>query len=215
MTAIAATVMQQLYGADIWQGFVPSEVSRDVQGWNGNHPSLARLSKLGEPHIVIDVGVWKGQSTITMARAMKQAGLNGCVIAVDTWLGSIEHWSGPFAQFSRTAAMPDLYSTFLSNVYAAGLTDYVIPMPQTSVVAAAILGQRNIKAAVVHVDASHEYDDVMKDATEYWKLLQPGGYLVGDDYLEAWPGVVKAAGIFSAQVGKLLTLEPPKWILRK
>lgn len=215
MMQIAANVMQQLYGENIWEGYIPEPGGPDLQGWNGKHPSLGRLSTLGGPHIVVDIGVWKGQSTITMANAMKEAGIDGCVIAVDTFLGSIEHWSGEFSLFSRTVALPNLYRTFLKNVYGAGLTDYIIPLPQTSEVAAKILRQRGIRAAVVHVDASHEYDDVMRDAKDYWELLQPGGYLIGDDYLQCWPGVVKAAGIFSAQVGRLLTLEPPKWILRK
>lgn len=216
-STVAQEIMQKLYGHDIWEGFQPSRVNPEVQGWNGNHPSLTRLASAanGGGMVVIDVGVWKGQSTITLATAMKRSGMDGCVIAVDTFLGSSEHWSGPLPLFSRVNGIPDLYKTFLSNVYQAGLTEYIIPMPQTSSVAVSVLARLRIKAAIVHIDAAHEYDDVMRDATAYWNILRPEGYLIGDDYHETWPGVVKAAGEFSAKVERPLTIENPKWILQK
>lgn len=164
---------------------------------------------------MIDVGVWKGQSTITMANAMKRNGIEGCVIAVDTFLGSAEHWAGKIANFRRINGMPDLYTTFLSNVCERELTDYVVPLPQTSATAAAILSSQNIVASLIHLDAAHNYEDVLRDAVAYWELLTPGGYLIGDDYHESWPGVVRAAGEFSATVGRPLGIEGPKWILRR
>jgi hypothetical protein len=210
-------VMHKLYGCNIWDGFEPSPVAAEVQGWNGTHSSLDRLATAfpDAGTVVIDVGVWKGQSTITMANAMRRAGIDGCVIAVDTFLGSPEHWSGRNALFSRVNGLPDLYRTFLSNVNMAGLTRYIVPMPQSSTAAAIILGRLQIAPCVVHLDASHEYEDVMRDATTYWQLLKPGGYLIGDDYHESWPGVVRAAGELSAKVGRPLSIASPKWILQK
>jgi hypothetical protein len=88
-------------------------------------------------------------------------------------------------------------------------------MPQTSSTAAAILRRMEIQPAVIHVDAAHEYREVMNDLVDYWSILQDGGYLIGDDYAETWPGIVKAAGEFSATVGKPLSVEPPKFIIKK
>jgi predicted O-methyltransferase YrrM len=207
-------LMKVLYGVDIWEGFSPVRTTPSAEGWNGNHPSLKRLASTAGK-TVIDVGVWKGQSTITMAQAMKRARIDGCVIAVDTFLGSAEHWKRELNLFTRAHGMPDIFQTFMSNVCKAGVQDYVIPMPQTSVTAALILQQLEIKAAVVHIDAAHEYEEVLRDAEEYWKILEPGGYLIGDDYHETWPGVVRAAGEFSARQLRPLLIEPPKWILQK
>jgi hypothetical protein len=214
---VAMAIMLKLYGRNIWEGFQPSEANPEVQGWNGNHPSLTRLASAANAGdtVIIDVGVWKGQSTITLANAMKRSGVDGCVIAIDTFLGSSEHWSGALPLFSRVNGIPDLYTSFLSNVYQAGLTGYVVPMPQTSSVAASVLERSRITASVVHIDAAHGYDDVMHDAAAYWNILKPRGYLIGDDYHETWPGVVRAAGEFSAKVGRPLTIESPKWILQK
>jgi hypothetical protein len=215
MTKKFDAIMHMLYGANIWDGFRPTAASSEVQGWNGNHPSLRRLASSCAEKVVVDVGVWKGQSTITMASAIRDSGIDGCVVAVDTFLGSPEHWDKSRELFNRYAGMPDLYQTFLSNVHSAGLQDYIVPMPQTSVTAASILRRLGVKASVVHVDAAHEYEEVMRDAHEYWKILEPGGYLIGDDYHQTWPGIVRSAGEFSAATSVPLVVEPPKWILQK
>jgi hypothetical protein len=209
------TLMQKIYGADIWAG-LKSTHPPDLQGWNGDHPSLSRLAGGTGAKLVIDVGVWKGQSTINMALAMKKAGVDGCVIAVDHFLGSPEHFTGQFSTlFSRQHGLPDLYWIFLNNCLYAGVTDIVIPFPHTSVAAAQIFGALEISPSLVHVDAAHEYEEVIRDAEEYYALLQSGGYMIGDDYDLTWPGVVKAAGEFSARHGRPLTIEPPKWIVQK
>jgi hypothetical protein len=213
MPALQKMVIDRLYGIDPWEGFVP-DAAAELQGWNGDHPSLARLMTTPGSKLVVDVGVWKGQSTIRMASAMRDAGIDGCVIAVDTFLGSPEHW-GDTRLFNRHWGMPDLYRTFMSNVWAAGVQDYVVPMPQTSITSAMILSRLDLTPSVVHVDAAHEYREVLRDAQEYWDILSPGGYLIGDDYDSNWPGVIQAAGEFSSQVCRPLTIELPKWIIQK
>jgi len=215
MPELQRTIMQKLYGHDIWEQFRPVASADEAQGWNGNHPSLRRIAGSTGGAIVIDVGVWKGQSTITMARAMKDAGIDGCVIAVDTFLGSAEHWDPGRNLFTRYHGLPDIYGTFLANVHAAGVTGYVVPMPQTSANAVMILRRLRIIASVIHIDAAHEYEAVLKDAQDYWSILAPGGYLIGDDYHPTWPGVIRAAGEFSATLCRPLTIEAPKWILQR
>ena len=215
MPELQRTIMQKLYGDNIWERFTPSVAADEAQGWNGNHPSLQRLAGSVGDAVVIDVGVWKGQSTITMARAMKDAGIDGCVIGIDTFLGSAEHWDRARSLFRRWNGFPDIYQSFLTNVYNAGLTGYIVPMPQTSANAAIILRQSRVVASVIHIDAAHEYEAVLKDAQDYWTILAPGGYLIGDDYHPTWPGVVRAAGELSAKLCRPLTIEPPKWILEK
>ncbi len=215
MPALQQTIMHTLYGADIWQGFTPTAVQERLEGWNGDHPSLRQLVVTPGAKTVVDVGVWKGLSTINMARSMQSAGIDGCVVAVDTFLGSIEHWDPKANLLQRRHGQPNLYDIFLSNVHSAGLRDFVVPLPQTSVTAAAILRRYGIEAAVVHIDAAHEYEEVLRDARDYWKILGGGGYLIGDDYHVTWPGVVRAAGQFSAEVLRPLRIDEPKWILQK
>jgi hypothetical protein len=216
MPSVQNHVMTQLYGRSVWEGFTPVLSAPDLQGWNGDHPSLDRLtsSATGEK-IVADIGTWKGQSTINMALAMKRLGIDGCVIGVDTFLGSPEHWGLEPPLFSRKHGMPDLFLTFMSNVYLLGVSDYIVPLPQTSVTAAAILRKTGIKPSIAHIDAAHEYEEVLRDAEEYFSILSPAGYLIGDDYHISWPGVVRAANEFAAKHVLPMSVEPPKWIVQK
>jgi len=86
---VHSVVMEKLYGRNLWEGFEPTREPGVVHGWNGRHRILQRLPPEASPPILIDVGVWKGQSTISLARTLKDAHIDGCVIAVDTFLGSI------------------------------------------------------------------------------------------------------------------------------
>jgi hypothetical protein len=72
-----------------------------------------------------------------------------------------------------------------------------------------------ITANIVHVDAAHQYKEVLRDAEDYWRILEPGGVMIGDDYHETWPGVIRAAQEFARRTGQQLTIDEPKWILKK
>jgi len=209
-------VMQALYGRDIWHGFVPSRPpEKEIQGWNGRHPALRRLLAEIPNKTIIDVGVWKGQSTVFIAEAMRQSAMDGCVVAVDTFLWP-EHWAAEGKLFSRhPGGRSDVHETFLDNVFRAGVSDLVVPLPLSTAAAAQLLDRHGVKAGLVHLDASRDHSEVLQDAETYWSLLEPGGYLVGDDYAPGWPGVVRAAQEFAAKTGQELIIDSPKWMLRK
>ena len=80
----------------IWRDVDPyantPKLPPDIQGWNSTHRYLTDAIDHRRPDIVIEVGVWKGASVLTMARRMRDIGCDGVVIAVDTWRGSAEHW---------------------------------------------------------------------------------------------------------------------------
>ena len=213
----ALVLMERLYGEDVFEGFGPV-LPPDLQGWNSDHPAFAELFGEVRPRVVIDVGVWKGRSVVFMGNLMRQLGIDGMVIAVDTFLGSPEHWNRKRADRIHTSlrlrhGYPGLYWQFLSNILQAGLRERVVPLAQTSENAALILKRAGVKADLVHVDAAHEYEPALRDARLYWDLLAPGGVLVGDDY--SWPEVARAADEFARLVGQELDVQEPKWILRK
>jgi len=209
--------MQQLYGCDIYRGYVPA-FPEDLQGWNSQAPVLSRAVEDMGSCIIFDVGVWKGASTVFLAETLRDRGLSGAVIAVGTFLGSAEHWilrPDTPSPYQRRHGLPVLYDQFLSNIVRRRLQDYIVPLPQTSETAAAILRAANIRAGIIHIDAAHEYAAVLRDARDYWELLDPAGWLIGDDYHPTWPGVVRAADEFAAEVGQELHVDGPKWFLRK
>jgi hypothetical protein len=215
MGAKANALMQAIHGTDVYAGLDPVLPS-DLQGWNSSHPIFNEIISNDRPSVIFDVGVWKGGSTISLANLVRENGDDGVIVAIDTFLGSPEHWdrTGQWDNFQKNGR-PLLYEQFLSNVLRAGFQDLVIPLPQTSENAAVILTNRGISAKLIHIDAAHEYDPVMRDIRLYWSLLEPGGYLIGDDYVACWPGVVRAANEFAESIGQPLTVSDPKWLIKK
>jgi hypothetical protein len=51
----------------------------DLQGWNGNDEIFEALILETNPNIIIEVGTWKGQSTITMGKTIKKHNLSSTI----------------------------------------------------------------------------------------------------------------------------------------
>jgi predicted O-methyltransferase YrrM len=174
----------------IWQGKDPlsdfpfGSHPVDHQGWNSDHRYLIRAIDETAPKIIVEVGVWKGGSVKTMAARAKELGLDCVVVAIDTWLGSSEHWlnADERSQLRFLNGYPRLYHTFVANVIDKGLQDYVVPLPLDSINALHLLRAKHIFPDVVHIDAGHDYQSASSDLRNWWDSLADGGVLIGDDY---------------------------------
>jgi len=176
---------------NIYDDFVP--LPPDLQGWNGSHEIFANLIQEIKPNIVIEVGSWKGQSSITIGSEIKKINDNAKLYCVDTWLGSTEFWieENPERNLMFKNGYPQVYYQFLSNVVHNNLQTTIFPIPATSSTGASILRYNEIKAQLIYIDASHEYEDVVCDIKKYSDLLDKGGIMFGDDY-GSWEGVRNA-----------------------
>jgi hypothetical protein len=206
------THMRQYLVERIWRGNdplreVPNNLFEfDLQGWRSQHIYLKNAIELLRPSVIVEIGVWKGGSTVFMAQIAKSLGLDTVVIAVDTWLGSSEHWLNPvfFSEMSFLNGYPALYHKFTSNVIHENLADYVLPIPISSIGAAEILAALGVTASIIHLDAAHDYESVVADLRNWWPILEPGGMFIGDDYHgagDAWPGVQRAFDEFFGALG--------------
>ncbi len=192
-------------GSDPFADFPAERYETDTQGWGSQHRYLTDAIDAFSPRVVVEIGVWKGASTMTMARRMKERSLDGVVIAVDTWLGSYDHWVSDEwrASLRFEHGYPALFGTFMANIVKSGLTEYVVPLPLDSINAAHVLRHFGIRADVIHIDGGHEYEAVSGDLQVWWELLKPGGVLIGDDYDRggSWPGVRRAFDEFFNALG--------------
>ncbi len=213
----SSELMTKLHGVDIYAGFDATTYPDDTQGWNSEHPLLQEAIRVIRPGLVIEVGVWKGASTIFMAEQLRTAGIEAAVLAVDTFLGSITHLTRPEsrAALAPRHGWPQLYYQFIANVVRRKLNDYVVPLAQTADTAFQLLQQLGLRPQLVHIDAAHDYESVARDLDNYYSLLAPGGALVGDDFTTNWPEVVWAATEFARRHRLGLQQHSGKFLLQK
>jgi hypothetical protein len=210
----------------------------DTQGWTQQPAFLRHLMRVVEPRLVIEVGVWKGFSSLVMAREIRSRiaapanttrGLQGggVVLSIDTWQGAAEFWERRFTRgqydperdLKWKNGFPQVYFQFLSNVvheFHDAARTLVIPFPAPARIAFEVLLQHGVQADLIYIDASHSYADVCGDIAAYFRLLRDGGVLVGDDYDPVnWRGVVQAVEEFVAATQLKLFRFKQKWYVRK
>jgi hypothetical protein len=207
MTTRQRILDRLFFGRDPLKDFPADEFGTDLQGWHSDHVYLTRAIEQVRPTIVVEVGVWKGASVVTLAKAVQRLKLDAVVIAIDTWLGSSEHylWEKFIPDLDFQFGYPRLYHKFAANIVKEGLAELVVPLPLDSINAFQLLKARGIRPDVLHIDAGHDYHSVMADLKAWWPQLMPGGVLIGDDYFKKpiigqgkWPEVRAAFDEFFA-----------------
>jgi len=167
-------------------------LKEDLQGWNSFNGIFDGIIHDIKPTTIIEVGTWKGASAINMARICYRLGLDTKIYCVDTWLGALEFWTTHKETQERDLMLkngyPSIYNQFISNVIHNNAQDYIIPVPNTSFIGAKILQHYGVKAELIYIDGSHEYEDVLSDIKSYKELCT--GVMFGDDY--NWPSVQRA-----------------------
>ena len=147
MTARQRILEQLFFGRDPLKDFPHHRFATDLQGWHSQHPYLARAIDEIRPALVVEVGVWKGASVVTMAKEIQRLKLDAVVIAIDTWLGSSEHylWEKFLPDLDFEFGYPRLYHQFAANICKEGLSDYVVPLPLDSINGFQLLKARGIR----------------------------------------------------------------------
>ena len=167
-----------------------------IQGWCNVHGGVllyALALNFAPGNVILELGSWKGLSTVWLANALKDKNDGKSLIyAVDTWEGSSEH-----KDMLKNYEKDSLFKEFLNNILTAGVSDFVIPL-RGDTVSISRLWPIEREIGLLHIDASHEYDNVKRDF-EFWSpFVMKGGIIVFDD-VPSWPGP-----------NRLIT-ELPKW----
>ena len=172
-------------------------------GWYSDHPVLEAIVTSEKPRLILDVGSLYGGSAARFAKHAAKAhpDKDFLVVAIDTWLGSTEHFRCAHGQ-NQEYVYGKLFDEFRRNMARAGVTNDVLPFPQTSANAAKILAFHEIYPDLIYLDASHEYDDVLQDLRNYWPLLAANGIIIGDDYEAPWLDLIRAADDFAIEINQ-------------
>lgn len=155
-----------------------------VEGWfyDGEAWELAKLPHAHpgqRPLTVVEIGSWKGRSTICLAFGMQNRA--GMIYAIDPHMPAA---TGHAAEYGDV----DTFGEFLSNVARAGFSDAVTPLRMTSAEAATRFDHMAID--VLFIDGAHEYEYVVDDIRRYVPRLSDIAFVAFND--PSRPGVFRA-----------------------
>jgi predicted O-methyltransferase YrrM len=153
-----------------------------VEGWLGTaeawalRQAVATVPGSGAVRVV-EIGSWKGRSTIALASGAAARPGGGVVHAIDPHRGGVAH---------RITGEPDSWDGFLANLERAGLRDAVEPVRATSRAARPSVADDSVQ--VLFVDGSHRYEDVLHDLDAWRPALCVGARVAVHDAV-GYPGV--------------------------
>jgi predicted O-methyltransferase YrrM len=165
-----AQLIAALQGAEGWLG--------DDEAWT-LHRAVASCPDPG-PVKVVEIGSWKGRSTIALASAIVTRSASGIVLAVDPHRGGVAH---------RMLGEEDTFDRFLANLERAGVSRVVQPIRANSEAARGQVPDHSVH--VLFVDGSHRYEDVLNDIDTWESALCPAARVAFHDAISS-PGVAAA-----------------------
>lgn len=194
-----------------------------VKDWAGTwyndqaacRPVFKTAIEKANPHVLVEVGSFVGESTIFMAKYLKETKRDFVILCIDTWGGGIDHWEKVPEKLRFWFGRPSLYYQFIGNVIAKGCHDVILPIALDSINGARLLKLLNIVPDFVYVDASHEKGDVLRDYETYWNLLRPGGVMLVDDLTNYFPGVLHDWDVFTKSQPMTIEVVDEKGLLTK
>lgn len=130
-----------------------------------------KIPKIG---VIVEIGSYKGASTILLAKASKIA-KRGKVYAIDPF--NIEIKINKPIQEVR-AFKKNIFPIFLKNIKKARLADWVVPIVKTSTKAAK---NWNRPISLLWIDGNHDYKFVKEDFVFWEKHLKKGGLIAFHD----------------------------------
>ncbi|MFH1615456.1 MAG: class I SAM-dependent methyltransferase [Planctomycetota bacterium] len=140
---------------------------------------------LPAPGRIVEIGSFKGKSTVWMAQALKLQKSTDKIVAIDPHLNTGDRNIVP--QYFEESS----YETFLGNVSKTGLTQWVQPVKETSRQASEIW---NGPIKLIFIDGAHRYEDVLTDLTLWEPFVRKNGIIVLHDTKPGnnFPGIRRA-----------------------
>lgn len=154
-----------------------------VEGWL--HPSnkilLQKYINILHPKIILELGAWKGMSTIYMLSLF-----DGNIISIDNWSGGNSILVNE--KRKQKHDVDKIYNQYLRNVYE--YRERVTPIKIDGRLGIKYIYELGIKPDLIYLDMDHTYDSVSKDLETIYNYF-PNVPLIGDD-IEFFDDVRKA-----------------------
>ena len=149
------------------------------------------------PGDVAEIGSWKGRTAVLMALALRDAGQDCKIYAID-------HHEGGEELLGRVAAEGRSLDHFRRNIQLYGLGGRIQEMVMPADQATKQLRERGVKLRMAFIDGAHDEASVREDIRNMLPLMNPGAYMAFHDFHfenGTHPGVGKA---FHAELAHLV-----------
>ena len=166
MSRVDPTAIRVTWDSEDLKGV--KRISDSIEGWlaQAEGELLYKFArKCSGKGVIVEIGSWKGQSTIWLARGSR-AGNRIKVYSVDPHAGALVN------QYRSTL------DDFKRNVRDAGVSELVVPLVMTSEVAARQFAQ---SVEFIFVDGDHNYESVKRDFDLWFPKMVKGGYMAFHD----------------------------------
>lgn len=136
-----------------------------------------KVKSLPEDAVIVEIGSYKGRSTVAMAYAC--IGTNRKIYCIDTWDGNDTDFSDR-----------NFFDIWRENVQKNGLDKYVVACRGYShkVLTEWTQFTPEKKIDFIFIDGSHQFLDVLKDFELSFPLIKENGWIAFHDVIATWPG---------------------------
>jgi predicted O-methyltransferase YrrM len=146
--------------------------------------------------VFVEVGTWKGRSTVFMADRIRESGKDIKLYAIDIF--------GPYVSEGKQEDSSDIYQEFLENIEP--YKNFVTPIRGDSRSVHSQFADKSID--FIFIDGGHDYEVVKEDIRLWYPKLKDGGIIGGHDYCLA--GIERAVKEY---FGKLFNVRGITWLV--
>lgn len=181
----------------------------------GADHTIRRMEHNGEG---LEIGVWKGDTTMKFSKISKH------VDAVDPWSvipykeGTEYDYGAYLNRYEQIVGSrdPDKFQQFYDNVYnnvcakakkAGNVTVHRMTSQE-------FFDANKKTFDWIYVDGDHSFEGCYYDLHQAWKIVRPGGFLIGDDYTNK-DAVKKAVDTFLEDIGQTAQFYDNQFKLKK
>jgi predicted O-methyltransferase YrrM len=166
------------------------------------YSDIVRKSKNGA--VLVEIGAWKGQSTVYMAEEIIKSGKSLTFYTIDNFIGiSGEH------DMDEDVRKAILYETYLKNIEP--VKTHIKTIKKNSQEAYKDFEDNSID--FLFIDGDHNYKGVRADLVNWFPKVKQGGVFAGHDYTETTCDVRMAVDQFFLFTG--IQINGSSWITIK
>jgi predicted O-methyltransferase YrrM len=131
---------------------------------------------------ILEFGTFRGRSTYLMAKNSKDP--NAQVYTVD--IGKSMDFSAKNGETYPDYVVGDVFQNHAEPSVKSRVTQLIGDSSTMD------FSAYTNSIGMVIVDGDHSYNGALSDISNALKMVKPGGYIVVDDYVRWWPGVLQA-----------------------